>query len=779
MKMVRNTMTDQEDMSKKPRSSVTQSYRSTVTQRFAAEEPAKTGVTQRFPASSGKAPETHVAALIAGRYRIIEGPLGVLTGEAEVFRCLDEQRQATVVLKLYHYDATPKPEVLAQLQGLAHPNIVRLLEHEHWNGRFFEIMEYCAGGVLADIMPISEQRLAQLLPGILSGLDFCHRQGIVHRDLKPNNLFFRDAERRQPLIGDFGISSYLDVDAIRVTQSAAHLTLDYAAPELLDGHQVGIKTDYYALGITLIHLLTGTSPFAGLSHNDVLVAHLRGRLNIPESVSPAWRQLLRGLTLGQPESRWGFEEVIAWLQGNAPAIDERYTAWSSTANERYPYPGWPQAQNPAQLAQALDQFDASSQLFRGDIRRWVFDHFDQHLADRIAELEPLYADRPGSGIQHLRLLLDPDAPLLIDSHSITSLGQLLALLKSKDEAIDQAIHQILANQVLEAWIEASRLAGERTQELLDRLAELRQRLHHRELSQDLTLTALGYTLDPGQPLAITEKYVASHPRDLGLLFQNHSKAISAPLQALLFGKDLQEWIRAARFPQWEGHLEFIRQVRRHYLDQQELGVWCLCWRFNPAMLFPFGKVSEPQQLARLIDKNLKYTRKGRQLLEQGWIRAWLVGTDKISDPVELDHTLLAIDVSIETKLEAVLRLLDPSLPKPQLSAHPNTFNIGLLEMDDMRHYPLLIRNQGRGHLHGEIKLAHYGEGLLPSPHHIDGNHTKVNVTINPLGLNPGAYRNMLYIQTNGGEKEIPVSFVVREPEDTRSWWEKLLAKIYS
>ena len=771
-------MTNQEDTSQKSRNSVTRRYTASVTKRFDAEKSADTAITRRFPTAAAKSPKTGTEPLIAERYRILDGPLGVITGEAEVFRCLDEQRQCTVVLKLYHYDATPKAEVIAQLQGLAHPNIVRLLDHGRWNGRFFEIMEYCAGGVLADIMPIAAERLAQWLPGILSGLDFCHRQGIVHRDLKPNNLFFRDAERSQPLIGDFGISSYLDVDAVRVTQSAAHLTLDYAAPELLDGHQVGIKTDYYALGITLIHLLTGTSPFAGLSHNDVLVAHLRGRLNIPESLPPAWRPLLRGLTLGQPEQRWGFAEVTAWLQGNAPPIDERHAAWSSTAHERHPYPGWPQAQNPQQLAQALDQFNAAEQLFRGDIRRWIFDHFDHHLADRIAQLEQQFADRPESGIQHLRFLLDPNAALAITDQEITTLGQLLTVLRSGNNSTAQAIHQLLANRVLEAWIEAGQLAGERTPELLERLAELRRRLG-KELSQELALTALNYTLDPDQPLPITAKHAAANPGDIGLLFQSHRESIIEPLQTLLFSRKLEEWIRAARFAQYKTHLDFIRQLRRYYLDQQQLGVWCLCWRFNPDMPFPFGGVNDPKQLARLIDKSPKHTRKGRELLVQGWIRAWLVGTGKLDDPVALDHALLSIDASIETKLEAVLRMLDPSLSQPRLSVRPKSLNIGLIPVDSVHHYPLQIRNRGRGHLNGEIKLAQYGEGLLPSPHTVNGNHVKIDVTINPLGLSPGIYHNTLYIQTNGGEKEIPVSFVVREPEDIRSWWEKLLAKLYS
>ncbi|MDQ7091109.1 MAG: protein kinase [Methylococcales bacterium] len=198
------------------------------------------------------------------------------------------------------------------------------------------------------------------------------------------NLFFNNSKQRHPLIGDFGISSYLEKSVnIHHTQTAANLTLDYAAPELLDGHEVSAKTDYYSLGITLLHLLRGRSPFYGLNKNDVLVSHLRGRVSLPDNLSLDFHQLLRGLTLPNSEDRWGYNEVLGWLRGEHVALHLDSLQNADPNKGTKPYPGYPQVRTAQALASSLDRFDAFKQLQRGDIRRWIFDNINQNLAEEI------------------------------------------------------------------------------------------------------------------------------------------------------------------------------------------------------------------------------------------------------------------------------------------------------------------------------------------------------------------------------------------------------------
>jgi hypothetical protein len=761
---------------------VTRLYREPVTQRFPSKRE-EGRVTERFETSGGGVPvgTLRPRELVAGRYRMLAGPLGGITGEAEVYRCRDEHLERELAVKLYRYDAHPKEEVIRQLEGLAHPRVLRLLAHGRWAGRFFEVTELCKGGVMADAMPFDEEALHALLPDIVQGLDFCHRQGIVHRDLKPNNLFFRDATRHQVLIGDFGISSYLERDAgtVRETRTAANLTLDYAAPELLDGHEVGPKTDYYALGITLLHLLLGRSPFHGLPPNDILVAHLRGRLEIPPQVSKPFGDLLRGLTLGRPELRWGFDQVIAWLRGDTPARPSDRTAWFTAPHRSNPYPGYPQAATPRQLAGALDRFDALRQLRRGDIRRWVFDHFDQGLAERIESLEQAGEERPELVLARLRLVLDPKAPLEVGERRLTRLAELAELLQEAPEGpLRERLGSLLRSGLLEDWIRSGELAGERTDELLGCIAGLRERLPS-ERHQEVALDGLLYTLVPTTPLRLGEGRFAAAPREVALAFGRDPARVGPVLTQHLFGKRLDEWLRATEFPGWREHLAFLQELRLFYLEQPLLGVHCLCWRFDPErpLLFDGAPVTRPERLARLIDQTPVNTARGLQLLRQGWLRAWLVGSGRIADSAALDMALLSLDMSPESKLEAVLHLLDPSLSSPRLQVDPDALHFGRLHIGDVRVRVLHVGNLGRGHLSGEIRLQRYGAGLVLDRYKVETNETHIRVRVMSLGLTPGHYSNALHVQTNGGDREIPVLFSVREPPDTRTWWQKLIERL--
>lgn len=764
---------------------VTRLYREPVTQRFEPPAEDTEAVTRRYgempaPAVSGSLKRDE---LVAGRYRVLAGPLGGVTGEAEVYRCRDENLRQEVALKLYRAQAQPKESVIRQLEGLDHPHVLRLISHGSWIGRFFEVSELCRGGVMADAMPYSEAALEAFLPAILQGLDFCHRQGIVHRDLKPNNLFFRDAQRKELLIGDFGISSYLDrrEAAVRETRTAANLTLDYAAPEMLDGHEVGAKTDYYALGITLLHLLAGRSPFHGLSPNDILVAHLRGRVALPDSLSGRFRDLLRGLTLGNPQARWGLGQITAWLKGEDVAVESGPVAWSTTAREGTPYPGHPQARTPAELAACLHEFDAFRQLARGDIRRWVFDHFDHRMADRIELLEVGGTDRPELVVRKLQWVLDPASPLELADKHLNTLSELVAFLQQGQAgAVREQLGGLLGDGLIEAWIQAGRLAGKRSGELLGRLAGLRERLPGAQ-QRDVALDALLYTLVPSTPLRLTSEHVAATPKEIALAFEKDRKQVGAMLIRRLFERRLDEWLRAAEFPGWQGHLAFLEDLRVRYLEQPLLGVHCLCWRFNPDMPFPFKgiRVIRPQQLATLIDLSPENSSEGMRLLEQGWVRAWLVGSGKIADATELDHALLALDVSPESKLEAILHLLDPALGYPRLETSPVAFHFGRISAGDSRIRELRIENNARGHLSGEIKLDAYGAGVVLDSYQVEGNALSIQVRVNTLGMASGRYRNALHLNTNAGEREIPLQFSVREPLDTRTWWERLIERIYS
>lgn len=210
--------------------------------------------------------------IIAEKYRIL-GQLGE-SGQAELYRCLDEVKNEIVVIKLYKR-FSPKEDVIKRLKGMHHPDLVHIEKYDSWAGRFYEVMEYCEGGSMAENMPYDETDLRNYLEEIIEGLNYCHTQGIIHRDIKPANLLLRTPSKQDVVITDFGISSIVEsvpIDQMSgFTKTFGLRTQEYSAPELFGQGAISPKTDYYSLGITLMHLLEGRLPFDDIGNDEKLM----------------------------------------------------------------------------------------------------------------------------------------------------------------------------------------------------------------------------------------------------------------------------------------------------------------------------------------------------------------------------------------------------------------------------------------------------------------------------------------------------------------------------
>jgi serine/threonine protein kinase len=169
---------------------------------------------------------------------------------------------------------------------ISDPGVVQIFDFGyHVDGTAYIVMELLEGEALATriermkfLPPIDALRIACQCAGSLAA---AHERGIVHRDLKPENVFLtRDEEVRggeRPKILDFGICK-LGVDGDKVlTQSGAVLgTPVYMSPEQCRGAgRVDHRSDIYALGCVLFHMLTGRPPFKGDGVGDYIAAHLR------------------------------------------------------------------------------------------------------------------------------------------------------------------------------------------------------------------------------------------------------------------------------------------------------------------------------------------------------------------------------------------------------------------------------------------------------------------------------------------------------------------------
>jgi len=423
------------------------------------------------------------------------------------------------------------------------------------------------------------------------------------------------------------------------------------------------------------------------------------------------------------------------------------------------YPGYPQAQTPQQLARALEHFDAARQLFRGDIRRWLFDHHDPALAERVEEIEENYTEDQQTGLQKLRFLLDPALPLRIQQRDVYSLNDLLDLLTANDAAINESIAQLLFGGSLLAWMDTLNKVGNR-QMLLEKVSLIREKLRYK--GTGLALFALRCTLDPGQPLPLIRDTSLPHPGQIEAVLRKAPQAKKALVQRVMKGY-FEQWLRAAQFPGWEEDVSFIRNCRIAYPHQDALLTRAIRWRFQPDQPFPFaGKgIVDPRQLAVLIDADERSRKQGLKLLAGGWIRAWLVATGRLANPDALDQVLWNTQSSERSKLESVLQLMDPELPSPQLSVKFSRINFGRLDPEQPRSKTIVIRNAGRGHLSGDLRLQEYDRGFTIDNSVIEGNETVIRLSASSLGMPENSRQHTtLSISSNGGDHTINLAYQV-------------------
>ncbi len=364
------------------------------------------------PASAGislKAGDPLVINSVTYQY---EGVISKTTGEAEIF--LLSQAGKKCVFKLYYPNFKPKDDIVKKLKQINHEDIINVIDYGYYHDRFFEIMDYAEGGTIEKYLPIKDiKRIKQIITETINAFKFCHGQGIIHKDIKPQNLYYKNVDGTDILIGDFGISTQLEAGMSRHL-TKQDLTVGYAAPEMygVDGKvYVGREVDYYALGITLMHIWEGRSPFDGLGIHAIANLTTSGKINIPDDMPKELQKLIKGLITVDYVKRWGHDEVRRWLNGEDVPVhfqikEITYPPYQFGPNEA--------ATTAEELAAILKKkFDIGKKhLYSGKLSAWV-NIFNQGLAvelDRIVEDD--YPKDQDAGLQKAIYILNPDEPFV-------------------------------------------------------------------------------------------------------------------------------------------------------------------------------------------------------------------------------------------------------------------------------------------------------------------------------------------------------------------------------
>jgi len=224
-------------------------------------------------------------AALGGSYAI-ERELGG-GGMSRVFVAEDRALERPVVIKVLHPELAAgvnvdrfkrEVQLLARLQ---HPHIVPILSAGEADGLPYYVMPFVRGESLRARLergPLAPAEAAGLLADVAKALAAAHAEGVVHRDIKPDNILVSGGAA---VVADFGIakalsSARLKEDAGTLTSLGTSLgTPAYMAPEQVAGDpNVDARADLYSLGCVAYEALTGASPFAGKTPQQMLAAQV-------------------------------------------------------------------------------------------------------------------------------------------------------------------------------------------------------------------------------------------------------------------------------------------------------------------------------------------------------------------------------------------------------------------------------------------------------------------------------------------------------------------------
>lgn len=190
--------------------------------------------------------------------------------------------------------------------SLDHPHIVPVYDCGADADRLWLSMRLIHGPTAADELAsvggggLPPQRVVQICLPVAQALDFAHSRNLQHRDVKPENILLdTSGTTLHPLLSDFGIARVFGDTSLSSTGMVIG-TIDYSAPEHLNGEPTDGRSDQYSLACTAAYLLTGVKPFMATQPSAVMVKHMTGerprltrmRTDLPPGVDDVFARAL-------------------------------------------------------------------------------------------------------------------------------------------------------------------------------------------------------------------------------------------------------------------------------------------------------------------------------------------------------------------------------------------------------------------------------------------------------------------------------------------------------
>src|SRR5713101_7655451 len=262
------------------------------------------------------------------------GPYEILSaigagGMGEVYKARDTRLDRIVAIKVLPPHLADRSELRERFEreaktiaGLNHPHICVLYDIGQQDGIDYIVMEYLEGETLAQRLHKGSLPLEQVLQyaiEISDALDKAHRKGVTHRDLKPANIMLTKTGTK---LLDFGLAklkqeaapanvqlSQLPTASDPLTAHGAIVgTLQYMAPEQLEGKEVDARTDSFAFGAVVYEMATSRRAFEGKSQASLIAKILEidppPISSLQPMTPPALDRLVKKCLAKEPEKRW-------------------------------------------------------------------------------------------------------------------------------------------------------------------------------------------------------------------------------------------------------------------------------------------------------------------------------------------------------------------------------------------------------------------------------------------------------------------------------------------
>jgi len=294
------------------------------------------------------------------------GPYEILSaigtgGMGEVYRARDTRLNRTVAIKVLPEHLSDNSQVRERFEreakaiaSLSHPHICLLYDVGQQDGIDYLVIEYLEGETLAHRLrkgPLPLEQVLQYSLEISDALDTAHRHGVIHRDLKPGNIMLTKSGSK---LLDFGLAKVkmarapagttaLPTQTTPLTGEGTILgTLQYMAPEQLEGKEADPRTDIFAFGAVLYESATGRKAFEAKSQANLIAAILEHNppplSTVLRTTTPVLDRVLGKCLAKNPDDRWqtatDLRDELKWIteQGEQAATERvtgrrRYAGW--------------------------------------------------------------------------------------------------------------------------------------------------------------------------------------------------------------------------------------------------------------------------------------------------------------------------------------------------------------------------------------------------------------------------------------------------------------------